>query len=453
MKSIFRKEIILLSFFIFIFFSIQSLSANDLTICLENIVIEQEADGGYSLWIKKTPGLNSVLLTEPITNNRNRTQYSLRNPEYNSINGDEKRILDGTFLVTDPQLYFLVDSTPEKFSEFGEAFHIYLPERVIYGYDAERFGKLDLHEGVVINLRAFEKPYADYLGQYQNNILTLKVTKPVEMEVVAPIAVPGPRGEPGPIGPAGPQGAAGIQGFPGEQGIQGEQGVPGEQGIQGEQGVRGEPGPPGVQSSSGGLSSQGEPGPQGEQGIPGKQGFTGAQGPRGEQGPQGKQGVQGARGPQGPASVHDDIYKEDIENMKGLLSDMKQLYSDTLMLIVKLQSTPSMNPMGVSLVAGDDINLDMLSESLDYSLKNNTENGYIINPDNTQSIVVYISKTFRYGRIKDGDTGFVFRNEDEPVGTIRFSVNPNTGITASLIELESSNKPLVSFDKILLDLK
>ena len=48
----------------------------------------------------------------------------------------------------------------------GESFHFYLPQKVYYGYAWTANGELEIKPGVEINLRLFEKKYADYSGDF-----------------------------------------------------------------------------------------------------------------------------------------------------------------------------------------------------------------------------------------------------------------------------------------------
>jgi len=156
--------------------------------------------GGFHLWMKKVPGVNSILLTEttkdPLGKN---DSYAYRAKEYNPVNGDEIRYLDGKPLVTEFAKYSLVDSTTEKTTIFGgepvEAFHIYIPSTLVYGYEWSRKGEVEIGKGTFINIRTFEKPYADYSGDYFDcpfmfDLVTKKRKKP------APKPVPKPKPEP-----------------------------------------------------------------------------------------------------------------------------------------------------------------------------------------------------------------------------------------------------------------
>ena len=157
-------------------------AALDLTIGPDDLKMEQGKDGGYHLWVRKKPDVKSVLLTESTADpERNEPVYALRNPVYHPVNGDEKRMLDGEFLDTSGGLFSLIDSTPEPFDEFGEAFHIYIPYVVEFGYPWSREGEIPVLDGVYLNVRAFPLIYADYDGGFHDNPFVLRlVQKPLE---------------------------------------------------------------------------------------------------------------------------------------------------------------------------------------------------------------------------------------------------------------------------------
>ena len=130
-------------------------------------LIADKENGGYHLYVKKSPNVNSILLTETTKDPTGKNDsYAYRSKEYNKINGDEKRILNGEFLVSEGAKYSLVDSTPEETDFFGPAFHIYIPQTLVYGYEWSRNGEIQIDKGTFINIRSFEKPYADYTGNY-----------------------------------------------------------------------------------------------------------------------------------------------------------------------------------------------------------------------------------------------------------------------------------------------
>lgn len=144
--------------------------ALDLVIEQGDIRLEKDSEAGYHLYIRKKTNINSVILVETTKDPTGQeANYAYRAENYNPINGDEKRILNGEFLNSEYAKYSLIDSTPEKDSKFGEAFHIYIPEELSYGYPWTRNGKIPVEKGTFINIRSFEKPYADYTGSFADN--------------------------------------------------------------------------------------------------------------------------------------------------------------------------------------------------------------------------------------------------------------------------------------------
>jgi len=166
-------------------------------------LVPDKKNGGYHLYVKKTANVNSILLTETTKDPEGKSDsYAYRAKEYNSINGDEIRYLDGKKLESEGAKYSLVDSTPENTSFFGPAFHIYIPETIIYGYEWSRNGEITIGKGTFINIRSFEKPYADYSGDYMDSpfMFDLKVTKRVAKKPAPKIQPkPAPAPEPEPI--------------------------------------------------------------------------------------------------------------------------------------------------------------------------------------------------------------------------------------------------------------
>ncbi len=183
-----------------------------LRIRAENVrLIPDTKKGGYHLYVKKTPNVKSILLTETTKDPDGKNDsYAYRAKEYNKINGDEIRLLDGKKLESEGAKYSLVDSTPEKTTLFGgksgefvEAFHIYIPETIVYGYEWSRKGEVVIGKGTFINIRSFEKPYADYTGDYMDSpfMFDLKTQKrPVKKPpVTKPAPEPAVEPEPEPI--------------------------------------------------------------------------------------------------------------------------------------------------------------------------------------------------------------------------------------------------------------
>ena len=176
-----------------------------LRITADNVrLVPDSANGGYHLYVKKTENVNSILLTETTKDPEGKSDsYAYRAKEYNKINGDEIRFLDGKKLESEGAKYSLVDSTPERTKVFGEedeAFHIYIPETIVYGYEWSRKGEITIGKGTFINIRSFEKPYADYTGDYMDSpfMFDLKVQKRIVKKPVPKVEPPLPEPEPEP---------------------------------------------------------------------------------------------------------------------------------------------------------------------------------------------------------------------------------------------------------------
>lgn len=144
--------------------------AQDLSIKVSDIRISKDEKSGYHLFVRQKPGIESVLLTETVKDPENKSSsYAYRSKEWNSINGDEKRLLDGKELVSEYSKFSIIDSTPENDKEMGNVFHLYIPEQMIYGNPWSRSGEVTIQKGTFINIRTFEKEYADYTGNYLDN--------------------------------------------------------------------------------------------------------------------------------------------------------------------------------------------------------------------------------------------------------------------------------------------
>jgi hypothetical protein len=157
------------------------LEAQDLLISTDDIRIDLDTMPGYHLKIRRKPGIASVMLTESTeSETRKPATYAYQSPSWNPVNGNEKRILNGEELRQENR-YFLVDSTPEPDAAFGEAFHIFIPYVMEYGYPWGRHGEVQALDGTYLSIRAFSKPYADYSGAFMDNPFTLRIIqRPLE---------------------------------------------------------------------------------------------------------------------------------------------------------------------------------------------------------------------------------------------------------------------------------
>jgi len=152
-----------------------SLQAQDLSIASGDLLLELRADGGFHLFIRKKPDISSVLLTETTRDPAMQADnYAYRAGEWNAVNGDEVRLLNGSPIPRESRIYSLISSTVESHPALGSAFHIYIPYILYYGYEGGRHGEVYLTDGTFLNIRAFALPYADYRGAFRDNPFMLE---------------------------------------------------------------------------------------------------------------------------------------------------------------------------------------------------------------------------------------------------------------------------------------
>ncbi|MBR0486348.1 MAG: VWA domain-containing protein [Treponema sp.] len=182
------------------FYSIFALSAQNSSLLISKDDIRIEGGSGkfkdsegWHLFIRKRPGVESVMLTETTKDpTGNMDNYAYRALEYNSVNGDEIRYLNGKRLSSEMAKFSLIDSTAEKDEQFGLAFHIFIPSTIAYGYQWSRHGTIKIDKGTFINIRAFSKKYGDYTGNFYDNPFMFDLGAPVKKPVPAPTPIPEP---------------------------------------------------------------------------------------------------------------------------------------------------------------------------------------------------------------------------------------------------------------------
>lgn len=156
----------------------------DLSLGPDDFSLEQRDDAGFHLFIRRKPDIGSVLLTESTRDPAMwADNFAYRAPEWNPVNGDEIRLLDGIPIPPESRIYSLVDSTPEAHPDLGEAFHIFVPWTVYFGYEGGRHGEVMMTDGTYINVRTFSLPYADYRGAFAENPFVLQAVQKVEEEL------------------------------------------------------------------------------------------------------------------------------------------------------------------------------------------------------------------------------------------------------------------------------
>jgi len=155
-----------------------SVTANDIYILPGDENGPDKNGSGYHLYIRKKSGMECVMLIDSNKDPEGKqTNYAYRATEYNKINGDEIRYLNGKELKSETAKYSLIDSTAEEDSKFGESFHIYIPEIIVYGYPWTRNASINIADGLFLNIRSFSKKYADYSGSFMDNSFVLSKRK------------------------------------------------------------------------------------------------------------------------------------------------------------------------------------------------------------------------------------------------------------------------------------
>ncbi|MCK9168813.1 MAG: VWA domain-containing protein [Treponema sp.] len=187
-----RKQILFVTV-LSVFSLVCAPAAEPLLIRSSDVRIEQSDSSGFGtktgfdLYVRKKPGIESVLLTETTKDPDGKADnYAYRATEWNKVNGDEMRFLNGKPLDSPNAKFSLVDSTAEDDPVFGKSFHIYIPPEIVYGYSWSRNGTVTIGRGTFINIRAFSEKYADYRGTFSDNPFMFDLGKRTETVPVAP---------------------------------------------------------------------------------------------------------------------------------------------------------------------------------------------------------------------------------------------------------------------------
>ena len=131
------------------------------TVCSYNTVV------GYNLFVRKKPGMESVMLTEPTG------YYALRTLVKYETN-DAIRNLSGKRLTDAYSRYSIISSTPIHDRQFGRAFMLFIPAKVVYGNPTSGCGlvPVDVLKGIQFNIRTFDQKFGDpNRSSFQNNLV------------------------------------------------------------------------------------------------------------------------------------------------------------------------------------------------------------------------------------------------------------------------------------------
>jgi hypothetical protein len=147
----------------------------DLSVTLQDIRLVKEGTEGYHLYVRKKPAIASVMAYYFSFQYPDET-FAYRGRLYNDVNGEELYIASTMRAYTGPGLFLLIDSSTEPHSEFGEAFHIFIPALLDYGFNETPSGTVWIGEQVPIDIRAFPRPYGDEDGGYDDNYFVMTYT-------------------------------------------------------------------------------------------------------------------------------------------------------------------------------------------------------------------------------------------------------------------------------------
>ena len=153
-----------------VFGQIPGLTLNSSSDIRIEMVRSNNTIAGYNLYVRKKPGIESVMLTEPTGN------YALRSLVWNATNGNERRELSGVPLSDPNSRYSILSSTPITDNQFGTAFKLFIPLKIVYGNPSSAYGTVsqDVISELRVNIRTFDHKYGDpNRGRFQNNITML----------------------------------------------------------------------------------------------------------------------------------------------------------------------------------------------------------------------------------------------------------------------------------------
>ncbi|WP_191015483.1 hypothetical protein [Treponema zioleckii] len=156
----------------------------DLVLSQDDILVLPEdknhlvTDGhGVHLFVKKRGDIQSVALLVKSENYNDPDLSLMRAKEFNPVNGNELRYSYGaksTFRM-ERLPNALISSTLEN-NFFGECFHIYIPQKMYFGYVIQNQSECDFFDGMTVSVRAYAEKYCDSGGKVTDNFLTLNLS-------------------------------------------------------------------------------------------------------------------------------------------------------------------------------------------------------------------------------------------------------------------------------------
>lgn len=154
-----------------------ALSQDDILVLPEDSTHLVKDGNGVHLFVRKRGDIQSVLLLVDSGNYNDPDLSLMRAKEFNSVNGNEVRYVYGsksTFrMERTPNA--LMSSTVENW--FGEeCFHIYVPQKMYYGYVIQVQNETEFEDGMKVSVRSFAQKFCDAGGKFTDNMLTLNVS-------------------------------------------------------------------------------------------------------------------------------------------------------------------------------------------------------------------------------------------------------------------------------------
>jgi DNA repair exonuclease SbcCD ATPase subunit len=151
-------------------------------------------------------------------------------------------------------------------------------------------------------------------------------------------------------------------------------------------------------------------------------------------------------------SIPDALQRlEDLE--RTLVAEYEGLWAN-LATLVEQRNAEIQQHLGTirtqeATIATRDAELEQIVYALDSHTRTSRENGYILDPRDSSRMTVYINPRIPLGQTT---TGYVFREQDEPVATVEIQ-RTGTTLTASLVSLTSEDNPIRPFDNILVQIE
>ncbi len=150
-------------------------------------------------------------------------------------------------------------------------------------------------------------------------------------------------------------------------------------------------------------------------------------------------------------SIPDALKQLEYRNL-SLAREIQQIWTGLVQVVKKKDSEIASRDQTIATrnqtIADLKTQLGQFSYAMDSLVQINSENGYIIDPRDPKNVIVYLNKI---RQVSNGTKALVFRNDDQFIGTIQFSVSDGT--TRAAVTSVATGQHLMPFDKILIQLQ